>query len=73
MVWVKVADSAKVHCDAQLFDAAWSVQGLQFTSTLKIFPLTAFDMIPGMDWLEQYSPMKIHWLDKWIQFPYASD
>jgi hypothetical protein len=44
--------------------AAWSVQGLQFTSTLKIFPLTTFDMILGMDWLEQYSPMKIHWLEK---------
>jgi transposase InsO family protein len=72
-VWVQVADGAKIRCDTQLTDAVWSVQGLQFTSTLKIFPLTTFDMILGMDWLEQYSPMKIHWLEKWIQFPYASD
>jgi hypothetical protein len=23
-----------------------------------------------MDWLSQYSPMEIHWVDRWIQFHY---
>jgi hypothetical protein len=70
MVWVKVADGGRIRCDSQLSAASWSAQGLQFSSTLKVFPLTSFDMILGMDWLEQYSPMKVHWMEKWIQFPY---
>jgi hypothetical protein len=28
-------------------------------------------MIVGMDWLEAFSPMKIHWLQRWISFPYG--
>jgi hypothetical protein len=55
VVWVKVADGGRIRCDFQLSDASWSAQGLQFSSTLKVFPLTSFDMILGMDWLEQYS------------------
>ncbi|WVZ49084.1 hypothetical protein U9M48_000465 [Paspalum notatum var. saurae] len=27
------------------------------------------DMIIGMDWLEQFSPMKVHWALKWLQIP----
>lgn len=73
VVLVRVADGEKIRCDSQLTDVVWFVQGLQFTSTLKVFPLTTFDIILGMDWLEQYSPMKIHWLEKWIHFPYNSD
>jgi hypothetical protein len=49
MVWVKVADGGRIRCDSQLSAASWSAQGLQFSSTLKVFPLTSFDMILGMD------------------------
>uniref|UniRef100_A0A0A9BU64 Uncharacterized protein n=1 Tax=Arundo donax TaxID=35708 RepID=A0A0A9BU64_ARUDO len=27
-------------------------------------------MILGMDWLELYSPMKVHWKHKWMSIPY---
>jgi len=27
-------------------------------------------MIVGMDWLQAYSPRKIHWLQKWLSIPY---
>jgi hypothetical protein len=27
-------------------------------------------MIIGMEWLERYSPMHIHWAQKWISIPY---
>jgi hypothetical protein len=27
-------------------------------------------MILGMDWLQAYSPMKVHWGDKWMAIPY---
>jgi hypothetical protein len=27
-------------------------------------------MIVGMDWLEQFSPMMVHWVQKWMLIPY---
>jgi hypothetical protein len=29
-------------------------------------------MIIGMEWLEKFSPMKIHWAHKWLRIPYNS-
>lgn len=29
-------------------------------------------MIIGMDWLQAFSPMKVHWQDKWMLIPYGS-
>jgi hypothetical protein len=53
-----------------------SCKGLSFTPTswcfnFMVFPLQHFDMILGYDWLEQFSPMKIHWGAKWISIPYG--
>lgn len=33
--------------------------------------LPNFDLILGMDWLEHFSPMRIHWQHKWISIPYS--
>lgn len=55
---VKVADGKAVRCDSQLSGAIWSVQGHQFSSDFKVFPLAHYDVIIGMDWLEQFSPMR---------------
>jgi hypothetical protein len=70
-VSVTVANGGSMQCTAELVSAEWSVQGYSFHSNLKILPLTSFDMIVGMDWLEAFSPMKIHWLQRWISFPYG--
>jgi hypothetical protein len=45
---------------------------LQFYSDFKVLNLQHFDVILGYDWLEQFSPMKIHWTAKWISIPYES-
>jgi hypothetical protein len=37
-----------------------------------VIPLQYFDVILGYNWLEQFSPMKIHWTAKWISIPYES-
>jgi hypothetical protein len=29
-------------------------------------------MVVGMEWLERFSPMKIHWAQKWLTVPYGS-
>lgn len=35
-----------------------------------VLPLQSYDMILGMDWLEHFSPMKVHWRHKWMVIPY---
>jgi hypothetical protein len=46
------------------------VQGCEFSSDLKILPLSTYDMILGIDWLSSFSPMQIHWAQRWISIPY---
>ncbi|WVZ95473.1 hypothetical protein U9M48_041234 [Paspalum notatum var. saurae] len=44
-----------------------------FYSDMKILDLSYYDLIVGMDWLEAHSPMKVHWLHKWMAIPYHND
>jgi hypothetical protein len=46
--------------------------GYSFQSALKVPPLSSFDLIIGMDWLEAFSPMKVHWCNKWMAISYGS-
>lgn len=71
-IQVKVADGGVTLCTTQFLDLAWSIQGYQFISDSKVFPITQFDMIISMDWLEQFSPMQVHWKDKWLRVLYGS-
>jgi hypothetical protein len=69
---VQVANVSKLSCCAELTNAEWSIQGHRFTSTLKILDLQPFDMIIGMDWLSEHSPMWVHWADKWLSLTVGS-
>lgn len=69
-LWVQVANGQLVQCSSHIPAATWSIQQCQFTSDLKVLPLSSYDMILGLDWLEGHSPMEIHWTQKWIQLPY---
>jgi len=68
---VQVADGGRLKCQSELQQAAWTVQGYTFHSELKVLPLQSYDLIVGMDWLEHYSPMKVHWRQKWMAIPYG--
>jgi hypothetical protein len=70
---VKVANDSVVICSSQLHNSAWAIQGYQFFSDFKIIPLLHFDVILGYDWLKSFSPMKVHWTEKWMQIPYGTD
>lgn len=72
LVKVQVADGTALLCSQELKDAEWSIQGYTFHSTLKVLPLGSYDMIVGIDWPEAFSPMKIHWQQKWMLIPYGS-
>jgi len=68
---VQVADGGRLKCQSELQQAAWTVQGYTFHSELKVLPLQSYDLIVGMDWLEHYSPMKVHCRQKWMAIPYG--
>lgn len=67
---VKVADGTIIQCSSLLSQATWSVQQCSFTQDLKVLPLSSYDVILGMDWLEQFSPMEVDWKFKWLVIPY---
>jgi hypothetical protein len=63
---VQVANGQTLLCSSHIPSAVWFLQGCQFTSDLKVLPLSTYDMILGLDWLELHSPMEVHWAQKWI-------
>ncbi|GJN25313.1 hypothetical protein PR202_gb13125 [Eleusine coracana subsp. coracana] len=67
---VQVANGDSMQCDAHVCHALWAVQGYEFHSDLKVFPLQYFGMVLGYDWLEQFSPMQVHGGLKWMAVPY---
>jgi len=67
---VQIANGDVLSCSSVLPQGSWSMGGCQFTADLKILPLHHYDMIIGMDWLEVFSPMKVHWKFKWMAIPY---
>ncbi|WVZ50251.1 LOW QUALITY PROTEIN: hypothetical protein U9M48_001525 [Paspalum notatum var. saurae] len=66
---VQVVNGTRMQCSAQMLSGL-SVQACSFISNLKILELHHFDMIVGMDWLEQCSHMCVHWKQKWLDIPY---
>jgi hypothetical protein len=64
------ADGSPMVYDRQVQNLQWSVQGTSFISIVGILPLKCFDMIVGEDWLEECSPMSIHWSKKVMRFTY---
>ena len=67
---VRVANGNTLHCTTHIPAAIWFLDSVQFQSDLKVLPLSTYDMILGLDWLEKYSPMKVHWGQQWISFAY---
>jgi hypothetical protein len=67
---VKVANGETLYFDAQILNVEWFIHGYSFTLDLRVLPLQNFDMIVGMDYLELFSPTKIHLAKKWLTIIY---
>jgi hypothetical protein len=67
---VKVANGEVLISDSHFIQTSWCMSGYEFMSDLKVLPLSCYDMIVGLDWLEMFSPMKVHWKHKWMSIPY---
>jgi hypothetical protein len=67
---VRVAGGGVLIIPAIYHQLSWSVGDCTFQSDFIILPLSSYDLIIGMDWLESFSPMQIHWQQKWLMIPY---
>lgn len=64
------ADGSPMSCNRQVKYLHWDVQGHSFITIVGILPLKCYDMIVGEDWLEECSPMWVHWSNKIMRFTY---
>lgn len=70
---VKVANGHLIECTEAVMGYCFSLWEYQFQQDLHILSLESYDLILGMDWLELYSPMEVHWQAKWLSIPYKGD
>jgi hypothetical protein len=56
---VRVANGEILHCKHELQDCPVWISGHGFKISLKVLPLDCYDIILGIDWLEQHSPMEV--------------
>lgn len=65
---VKVADGAIVSCTQEVASCNYLIQGHNFCSPLKLFPLGSYDLVLGMGWLEAHGLMAVDWGAKCMPF-----
>jgi hypothetical protein len=67
---VSVAGGGTIDCTEVLPSVTWLTQGHQFTNDLKVLPLSSYDIILGMDWLESQNngKMWVNWKKKTMRF-----
>jgi hypothetical protein len=62
------ANGAPLTSERMLPNLAWLCQGHTFQQDFHVLPLPCYDMILGADWLEDHSPMWVHWKHRWMKF-----
>lgn len=72
-VQVRVANGEILQCTHELPDCPVWISGHAFKISLKILPLSCYDVILGIDWLASHSPMEVDWKQKWLSFSYMGE
>jgi hypothetical protein len=67
---VQVAGGGMLYNDSILRGVQWTVDGCSFHFDFRTLPLVNFDVVIGMDWLKDHSPMQADWRHKWLAVPY---
>jgi hypothetical protein len=65
---VIVAYGATLLCNTRVPDVTWCTQGHSFTMEARVLDLKHYDMVLGIDWLEDHSPMWVDWKRKGMRF-----
>lgn len=63
------ADGSPLKSAVHVPNFQWYIQGHSFAYHTRVLPIKGFDMILGADWLEDHSPMWIHWKKKLLKLP----
>jgi hypothetical protein len=71
-ILVTIANGSKMASDSYIPQVVWWTQGHTFTTSARVLNLQNYDMVLDMDWLEQFSPMWIHWKKKTMRFTHNS-
>jgi Retroviral aspartyl protease len=61
---VMMATGIKVVTNSKCLNFKFSLQGHEFWADMRILDIKGYDMILGLDWLAQYRPMQVDWLEK---------
>lgn len=67
---VRVENGQILHCSHEITACPVWISGYAFNLPLKVLLLHCYDLILGIDWLEQHSPMEVDWMGKWLSFDY---
>ena len=67
-----MADGTQMPSKQMVKDITWWTQGHTFSTTARVLDLKCYDIVLGMDWLEQYNPMWIRWKRKKMRFTHKS-
>jgi hypothetical protein len=54
--------------DHMISHLSWRTQGHMFEQDMKLLPLGCYDIILDADWLEEFSPMWVHWRHRRMRF-----
>lgn len=65
---VMVADGNRMLSDKLVAQVPWLCQNHTFMTDLRVIPLGCYDIILGMAWLEDHSPMWVDWKKKRLRF-----
>jgi hypothetical protein len=65
---IKVANGASLLCTTEIKQFEWWTQGNTFEVNAKVVNIGDYDLVLGMDWLEQFQSMTCDWLEKWPEF-----
>ena len=62
------ANGASLVSSQVLPQLQWLCQGHSFVQDFQVLLIPCYDMILGADWLENHSPMWVHWKQRWMRF-----
>lgn len=63
-----MANGAKLTSDKMISSLTWWTHGQTFTTSARVLNLQHYDMVLGVDSLETFIPMWIHWKKKKMRF-----
>lgn len=70
VVIVKVANREVLQCDIIVPGLNWWIQGITFSTDMRVVDLGAYDAMLRIDWLQPFSLVNCHWQNKTLSFEY---